>query len=429
MAQAPDQSLPQQAGCWSDLKAAYRLLNNERVEASALGAAHRERVRQAACRHAVVLCVQDDTDLQAARHPGRRHIQHTTLAVLPDGVLLGVLDQRWYQRPRPRPGETRQQRMARWRESCVWSDAARALGPSGDDARWLHVADRASDGLSFMDACVGQGHGFVIRARHDRRVDDARDKLWPRLADAPVLGTLGVTVGEQRTGGRVTRRGREARVRVHATRVTLDPPWNHPRADPPATDSNNTPLTVHAIYLREVQPPEDTEPIDWMLLTSEPVEDFDDARRLVGYYQRRWVIEEWHRALKEGCRLEQSQLQDAQALQRLAAIQSVVAVRLLQLRDLADTQRHGDAADDPRTRQQAVPTTWITLAAALADTPADRLTPRVFWRILALRGGWPGRTRDGRPGWKTIWRGWHELSQMARGVELMQKHPYPTGCG
>jgi hypothetical protein len=189
------------------------------------------------------------------------------------------------------------------------------------------------------------------------------------------------------------------------------------------------PRKVRAIYLREPDPPKDTEAIDWMLLTSEPAEHFDDARRLIGYYQQRWVIEEWHRVLKEGCRLKQSQLDDADGLQRLAAILSIIAVRMLQLRDLADSQINADTADDPKTLQRTTPWIWIALAAALADTPPGQLTPQQFWRTLALRGGWPGRTRDPRPGWKVLWRGWYDLTQMARGVELIQKHPYPTGCG
>lgn len=440
MAQAPGQSLPKAAGCWSDLKAAYRLLGNARVEPTAIGVAHRGQVWHESMKHPVVLCVQDDTDMRSAKVVGRRHIQHTTLAVLPDGQLLGVLDQRWFARPTPAADETRAQRMGRWRESCVWSDAAQALGPAADGCRLIHVADRASDDLNFMAACDDQGHGFVIRARHDRRVDDAQDKLWSRLGSAPVLGTLTVHVGEQRTGGRVTRRGRAATVTIRAASVTPDRPWNHPApgcapASAPASAPANTPANtpaprkVHAIYLREPNPPQDTEPIDWMLLTREPVEHFDDARRLIGYYQRRWVIEEWHRVLKEGCRLKQSQLDGADGLQRLAAILSIIAVRMLQLRDLADSQISGDTADDPKALQQTTPWIGITLVAALAKTPPEQLTPRLFWRTLALRGGWPGRTRDGRPGWKVIWRGWYDLTQMARGVELMQKYPYPTGCG
>jgi len=427
MARAPDQSLPKQAGCWSDLKGAYRLLSNGRVEPTEIGSAHRGQVWRESMKHPVVLCVQDDTDMQAVKVVGRRHIQHTTLAVLPGGGVLGVLDQRWFARPTPGSDETRAQRMARWRESCVWSDAAEALGkaeggPGG--CRLIHVSDRASDDLNFMGTCGRQGHGFVIRARHDRRVDDAQDKLWSRMDHAPALGTLTVQVGEQRAGGRITRRGREARVTVRAASVTLDPPWNHPA---PGTAAASR--TVQAIYLRETDPPKDTDPIDWMLLTSEPAEHFDDARRLIGYYQQRWVIEEWHRAIKEGCRLKQSQLDDADGLQRLAAILSIIAVRMLQLRDLADSQISGDTAEDPQALQRTTDRTWITLVAALADTPPEQLTPKQFWRTLALRGGWPGRKRDPRPGWKVLWRGWHDLTQMVRGVELIQKHPYPKGCG
>lgn len=444
MARAPDQSLPKQAGCWSDLKAAYRLLSNDRVEPTAIGAAHRERVWRESMKHPVVLCVQDDTDMQAAKLVGRRHIQHTTLAVLPGGGVLGVLGQRWFTRPTPAADETRVQRMGRWRESCVWSDAAEALGEAEGNCRLIHVSDRASDDLNFMDTCERQGHGFVIRARHDRRVNDAQDKLWSRMDHAPVLGTLTVQVGEQRTGGHITRRGREAVVTIRVASVTLDPPWNHPapgnapgntRANvcpegpAPSGDEAYAPREVQAIYLRESDPPKNTKSINWMLLTSEPAEHFDDARRLIGYYQQRWVIEEWHRVLKEGCRLKQSQLDDADGLQRLAAILSIIAVRLLQLRDLADSQISGDTAEDPKALQRTTDRTWITLVAALADTPPEQLTPCLFWRTLALRGGWPGRKRDPRPGWKVLWRGWYDLTQMARGVELMQKHPYPTGCG
>jgi len=431
MARSPDQSLPKQAGGWPDLKAAYRLLSNDRVEPTAIGAAHREQVWHESMKHPVVLCVQDDTDMQSVKVVGRRHIQHTTLAVVPGGGVLGVLDQRWFARPTPPANETRAQRMGRWRESCVWSDAAESLGKAEGGCRGcrlIHVSDRASDDLSFMAACERQGHGFVIRARHDRRVEEAQDKLWSRMGHAPELGTLTVQVGEQRTGGRITRRGREAVVTIRVASVTLDPPWNHP-APASAPGSAPVPRKVQAIYLRESDPPKDIEAIDWMLLTSESAEHFDDARRLIGYYQQRWVIEEWHRVIKEGCRLKQSQLDSVDSLQRLAAILSIIAVRLLQMRDLADSSINPDTANDPKALQRTTPWTWIALVAALAGTPPEQLTAQQFWRTLALRGGWPGRKRDPRPGWKVLWRGWYDLTQMARGVELMQKHPYPAGCG
>ena len=422
MAESPERSLPHQAERWSDLKAAYRLLSNPRVDPGAIGEAHRRGVRESAAAHPVVLCVQDDSDLQAARVPGGREMQHTALAVRPEGELLGVLDQRWFPKVSPPKGETRAQRMKRWRESCVWSETAEAVGPMGGSCRLVHVADRASDDLNFLTACEREGHGFVIRAQHDRRVDGGVDKLWPRLGREPVRGTITVRVGEQRNArGRIVRREREADVAVRAARVRLETPYNHP--------GEHEAREVWAIHLREPETPDDAEPIDWMLLSSEPAKTFEDARRLVGYYQRRWVIEEWHRVLKEGCRLERSQLDEPADLRRLAAVKSVVAVRMLGLRDLADAERSGEMADQPLALRRTTPQLWIALVAALAKVPPERLTPRQFWRTIALRGGWIGRKSDGRPGWKTLWRGWSDLIQMAHGAELAQNHPPPHRSG
>lgn len=151
------------------------------------------------------------------------------------------------------------------------------------------------------------------------------------------------------------------------------------------------------------------------------------ALAIVRYYRCRWVIEEWHRALKEGCRLERSQLEEPAALHRLAAVLSIVAVRLIQLRDLA-----GEPSDeDPLVLKQRVPPLWIVIVAAWAQRPAEQLTPRQFWQTIARRGGWPGRKQDGRPGWKAIWTGWHDVQQLVEGVELAAsvKENTLTRCG
>jgi hypothetical protein len=414
--------MPKQHGNWADLKAAYRLLDNDRIDPVAIGQPHRQQTRLTTTDHPLVLLVQDDTDLQAVKIEGGQHVQHTTLAVLPDGQLLGIMQQAWFTHATPPIGETRKQRMTRWRESCVWSDATAVIGPAPDGCHYLHVADRASDNLPFIAACRSQGHGFVIRARHDRRLNEDGDKLWATLQQAPALGTLQVDVGEQRDDrGRIVRRSRQARVHLATATVTLQPPWNHP--------GEQARQTVGAIHLREVDPPEDVEPIDWMLLTSEPVEHVEDARRIVGYYQRRWVIEEWHRVLKEGCRLEQSQIESIENLQRLAALLSIVAVRLQQLRDLADPARDDQTADDPAALQRTCPHLWIAVVAALANVDAMRLTPRRFFLAIAQQGGYLNRKRDGRVGWKVLWRGWYDITQMVRGAELMKNHPRPPGCG
>ncbi len=138
------------------------------------------------------------------------------------------------------------------------------------------------------------------------------------------------------------------------------------------------------------------------------------------------MIEEWHRCLKEGCKLEQSQVQTIQALRRLSALLSVIAVRMLRLRDLAESQKQSD----PQTLRESVPWTWIVVVALLAQAQPEMFSAREFWLAIARQGGFIGRKRDGRPGWKVIWRGWYDISQMVRYAELReQSQGCPKSCG
>src|ERR1700719_358428 len=164
-----------------------------------------------------------------------------------------------------------------------------------------------------------------------------------------------------------------------------------------------------------------------MLLTSERVTSLQEALVIVEHYRVRWVIEEWHRAVKEGCRLEHSQLTERSALLRLTAVVSVVGVRLIQLRDLADNPAN---AEQPLHVQNLAPLLWIQIVAALAKIQALELTAKQFWQTMARRGGWLGRRRERRPGWKTIWQGWRDIQQMVEGAELVRSLnlPPPKKC-
>jgi len=178
------------------------------------------------------------------------------------------------------------------------------------------------------------------------------------------------------------------------------------------------------VYTWEEDPPTGETALEWMLLTSEPVLSNADAKQCLRRYEKRWTIEEWHRAEKEGCRVECSQLDDIDDLQRLVALAGVVAVRMLQLRDLADAD--SPDAENPAALQQAAPPEWIALVSRLADMAPETLTPRAFLLAIARRGGYLGRKHDRRPGWKVLWRGWYDIERMAEGLALMRA---PPKCG
>jgi hypothetical protein len=276
-----------------------------------------------------------------------------------------------------------------------------------------------------MQACADHQVQFLIRARHDRCVEDGTGKLWEFMADQPVRGRRTI----DRSGG-PNRGARRAQLELRFTQVVLDPPKLDHRFQEPRT--------VWAVYVSEPHPPQNVEPIDWLLLTSAAVETIAEGWERVDWYRCRWLVEEFHKAEKSGCRLEASQLNDAADIQRLAAIIAVTAVRLLMLRGLVDDAKPAAEEGDAKSRQhdaaelqRCVPWLWIVVVArADKKDPADpqTLTPREFWLRVARRGGYIGRRHDGRPGWSTIWKGWYDFTLMFQGAELMASSPGPQ-CG
>jgi hypothetical protein len=452
MACRPDGSLPQQTGGWGDLLAAYRLFNNERIEPGTIQLPHYQRTRQRCSTHRVVLCVQDTSTLDYTHHKSKKGLgsierqngqgllQHSVLAVLPNGQLLGVLNQRWQVRVDAPKKESRKQRRSRWRESLFWAEGVEAVGSAPPGTRFLTVTDRNGDCVETFDACGKSGHGWVIRAQHDRCVNDGKTHLWSLMQSQPILKTIKVNVPARaakiKTNKGLGGKAQPARRATVAVRVL-----SGVLLDPPKGDTDHkTPRRMNVVYASEVDPPADVEePIDWMLLTSEPVSSARQALTVIGYYRCRWIIEEYHKVQKQGCRLEKSQLRDVDALRRLAAIVGVSAVRLLWLRDLASqsirtpaspkVRQHGGkkaqntpaicTADDPKMLRAIMPPLWITVAARLLGmNDVRQLTPRQFWRAIAQRGGWIGRKSDGRPGWKVLWQGWHDMALLVEGAML-----------
>jgi hypothetical protein len=458
MASRPDQSLPSQAGNWGDLLGTYRLFNNRSVEPAAIQQPHRQHTLERCRSHRIVLCVQDSSELDYSGHRGKKGLgkisrengqgllQHSVLAVLPNGRLLGLLHQRTHVRVPAPAGENRRERAARWNEGLFWADGVEATGEAPADTRFITVSDRGGDNFNTFDACDRMNHGFIVRAQHDRCVEHERKHLWAHMEKQPVLKTIWVNV-PARGAKRITNQGlngksqpsRRARVQIRAAQVVL----SAPKGDP----FHRSPRRVQVVYASEVNPPADvSEPIDWMLLSSEAVSNAKAALKIIGYYRRRWVIEEYHKVQKSGCGLERTQLRDVEALRRFAALVGVLAVRMLWLRDLAAShltapciadesasrpaqvksiqvrsiQAIDSEAQSPAALQAMMPPLWIKVVSHLAriDQP-DQLTPRQFWRTIAQRGGWLGRKHDGRPGWKTLWRGWHHIALLVEGASLM----------
>lgn len=157
------------------------------------------------------------------------------------------------------------------------------------------------------------------------------------------------------------------------------------------------------------------EPLHWILLTSLPCATQAQAQRVVGRYTARWWIEEYHKALKSGAGVEESQLERGDRLEPLIAVLAVVAVRLLSTKLLARSR--------PESMEAAAsfgPQMLGILEKKLGKPQAGWTNANVIVATARL-GGFLARKHDGMPGWQTIWRGWQRLMWMCEGVETLNQ--------
>ena len=183
----------------------------------------------------------------------------------------------------------------------------------------------------------------------------------------------------------------------------------------------DAPLPMSVVYVCEEQPPQGEKPIEWMLLTNEPVQTFNDAWRVTSWYERRWIVEEYHKALKTGCGIEDLQFTHVERLQPAIALLSAVALTLLSLRDAS---RRTEVQTQPATTLFATEYVEVLSIRRYGKQRRD-LTVRDFFFALARLGGHQNRKRDHQPGWLVLWRGWTKLQLMLDGYSAAQQ----TRCG
>ena len=169
-------------------------------------------------------------------------------------------------------------------------------------------------------------------------------------------------------------------------------------------------MKLWAVLAREVDAPAGAEPVEWLLLTTVTVENFEQAVQRLQWYTGRWQIEVFHRTLKSGCRIETRQLGAADRLEACLAVDLVVAWRIAHLTKL------GRETPEVPCTVYFEPHEWQALTAFVARRPEPSATPpslREAIRLVASLGGFLGRKGDGEPGTQTIWLGLQRLDDIA----------------
>jgi hypothetical protein len=424
LAASPGGTLPQAFPQWAELKAAYRFFGQAGVTHQRVIASHVERTVQSCRQPGEYLIIEDTTLLDYTGHPATEDLGavgdlqkgfelHSALAVRvegwtleqrPEGLMMGLFGQQC-STPRPAPkNESRRTRLERPRKSQRWAQAFKWSGRPPEGCQWIYVADRESDFYEPMQICQQHGIDFIIRAYQQRRLAHEAGHLAEALKLAPMLGQATVEIR-----ARAGQSGRTAIVELRGVQVDLDGPWRPGGWQRPIAG-------VWAIEVKEVHPPEEVkEPLHWILLTSLACQTLAQARRIVGRYTARWWVEEYHKALKTGVGVEQSQLALAQRLESLIAVLAVVAVRLLSTKLLARSRPESFEAAESFGPEM------LNILEQKFGQPKGGWANQNVLVTTARLGGFIGRKSDGLPGWQTIWRGWQRLIWMSEGVAALMK--------
>jgi hypothetical protein len=418
-ADRPAASLPKMGEDWGGVRAIYRLLDRPET----ITETHRNRVRQ---QRGQFLIAADTThvDFGWQRNvrgtgpvgPGRSQgfLLHSGLLIdTEDDSLVGLAGQVAHVRSKKRKGKQNDaKRLKRWRESQMWIDLVEQIGPAPEGSQFIHVCDSAADNFELFCAIKNHDGDFVIRAgRMNRNVwrNGQKMPLSQAINDIEELGTYELNI--PRGNGR---QARTATLRVSAVAVELPVPSHRSAHIKEYVAAGGQNISAWVVVVEEINPPKGVEPIKWVLITTVPVESFEAAWKIIGWYENRWLVEEWHKALKTGCRLESRQLETVDRLLALTGVFSVVSVLLVKLKTAARTEPN-------RPARELVPPLWLKLLKAKRKTKTWDITNYEFWRALAKLGGFLGRRHDGEPGWQTIWRGWQELHTLAEGARLGKK--------
>ena len=435
MKRNPGGSFPEKFANPADLRAFYRLCDNPSVTHEAIIAAIREHTfsKMASCTGRVLI-VHDATELdytslksltdalaQIGNGRGRGYICQNVIAVDGEtGEVLGLVDQILHRRVKAPKKETLAQLRSRsTRESLLWLKGTKHLA---SDIQLIDVCDRGADTFEFLEHECKSGRHFLIRSCKKRQVyaghtpQEQQQYLPDFVAQLPVSGCFTMDVQYQKgVTGSKARPARLARKDVEFSVAYSPLMVCRPQAK--RGNHGNDPLPMYVVSVAEIDPPKGRDPIQWTLLTNEPVKSFKDAWRIIHWYERRWIIEEFHKGMKTGCSIEDMQFTNVERLKPAIALLSALAITLLNLRDLSRLPKA-----ESTLATTCLDEVYVIVLSLWRYKKSKALTVHEFFYALARLGGHQNRSSDYQPGWIVLWRGWAKLQNMIHGYQAAIDH-------
>ena len=239
------------------------------------------------------------------------------------------------------------------------------------------------------------------------------EDLWEHMASQPCIAPKRIDIAA--CGGPRRRKARKGvALEVRAARVDIAAPGTMPRATPP--------LPMMAVSVTEPAPQAGREPLDWMLLTTEGDVTATDALKVVSWYERRWLIEEFFKALKVGTRVEDRRLDEADDLRKCLAFDAITACRVMTI------ERFARSEPDIPARHIVDEDEITVLNAHTADNqPTSRGPPdpdptiEAFAVDVARLAGFIPKKRQPLPGTEKLWQGYRLLLNFVNNYRALRR--------
>jgi len=424
-------------GQGSLVEGTYRFIRNEKVDASAFRRAAFDTTAALAVDRDEVWLMEDTTSLSfkhgVAMKLGKLGkttdkargwwVHNSFMIDAETGCSLGLVHQEWWMRPDEADDTTEP-------ESGKWAAASASVRRRFGDQMYkvITVCDREADIFAYLQEKTEQQERFVVRAKHHRHIEQADARLFTHLAEQPELGRYQLDIPQKgmldSKGKRKNRKARTAEFSLHTTPVTFS--------------QSGQKITLNAVFAQEQAATDDEANLCWLLLTSEPVETYKQAMKVIHIYSQRWRVEDYHKAWKTGAGAERQRMTEPENLERMVSILAFVGVRLMQLRESLTLAVQLKARGS------------LEQAEAIESQPCTNVLTEDEWRILWLNankrggrypkklpneiptlkwayqaigklGGFYDSKRTGIASWATMWLGWDKLQDMLSGYYLSKE--------
>lgn len=467
LSRKPAESIPATSNGWSETKAAYRFFDNESVTAEKILQPHQDATIERMRKEPIVLLPQDTTELNYTGMPQTKGLGpltsekqlgmhlHPTIAITPERLCLGIVDTQILIRT-----ELHRQKRCDYLlpiiafttlsapnnmmlfMSLLWSKKLKIPRPESlpievkESMRWLNsyriaqklaerlpetlivsIADREGDIYELFAETLDvnnekdQRAEFIIRGSKDRMLkkdktnkekNKINNKLKKSVAEAPVIGII-----EFDMQGTKNRTSRHVTQEIRALSVALQPARR--------VGSKLPSVTINVVFAKEINTPHGEKPIEWLLLTSLPVNTTEQAIQVITWYLCRWQIEIFFKILKSGCGVEKLQLQTIDRLQPSLALYMIIGWRILAMTML------GRSCPDIACNAVFDEDEWRAVYVVVHRSPPPKIPPNLntMIRMIASLGGFLNRKTDGYPGTKTIWMGLQRVKDFVMAMEAL----------